>query len=148
MNELLTFLQIDENFPDMVVRLLFAAVLVGLIGYERENKNQNAGLRTHLLVGVGSCCLMLFNIYGLGGTEGTDMARIPSYIISGIGFLGAGVIITREKELNVIGLTTAASIWVVAAIGIICGAGMFGLGIVATILVLFCLFVLKKLERG
>jgi putative Mg2+ transporter-C (MgtC) family protein len=148
----------NQEFFNMSFRILFALILSGCIGWERESWNQPAGLRTHILVGVGSCLMMLLSLYGfqdyLSRSEHAtiDYARIPSYVISGIGFLGAGVIL--NKGMTVHGLTTAASIWVVAGIGLIVGVGMYELAILTTIIVLFSLYVLKRVlhkkssERG
>ncbi|MRX72578.1 MgtC/SapB family protein [Bacillus lacus] len=140
--------------PDQLViyyRVLFAAMLCGFIGLEREFKNHPAGFKTHLLVGVGSCLMMLLSLYGFRdyldeySNIQFDPARIPSYVISGIGFLGAGTILVRGATIR--GLTTAASIWVVAGLGLIIGAGMYSLAVFATLLVLISLTFLGKMER-
>jgi putative Mg2+ transporter-C (MgtC) family protein len=135
-------------------RLSVVILLSGLIGFEREIKNRPAGLRTHILVGLGSCLLMLLSLYGFddffarhnSGIGNMDPGRIPSYVISGIGFLGAGTIIV-QGGMSVRGLTTAASIWIVAGIGLVIGAGMFFEGIVTTAIVIFTLFILNILEK-
>lgn len=134
----------------VAVRMFVAAVLAGFVGLEREFKQHPAGLRTHLLVGVGSCLMMTMSIYGfekyIGMHENVrfDPARIPSYVISGIGFLGAGTIIVHGRMVR--GLTTAASIWVVAGIGLVVGAGMYFEAILATVIVVLSLFLLTKIE--
>ncbi len=134
-----------------IFRLFFALVLSGLIGFEREVKNHSAGFRTHILVGVGACMMMLLSLYGfesfLGQYEEVrfDPARIPSYVISGIGFLGAGTIIVNGMTIR--GLTTAASIWTVAGIGLVVGAGMYDVATVTTIFVLMSLVFLNKVEK-
>lgn len=139
--------------PDMVtvtIRMLVAAFLAGFVGLEREFKHHPAGLRTHLLVGVGSCLMMTMSIFGLEQYVGMhenvrfDPARIPSYVISGIGFLGAGTIIVHGRKVR--GLTTAASIWVVAGIGLVVGAGMYFEAILATVIVVLSLLLLTKIE--
>lgn len=135
-------------------RLSVVVLLSGIVGFERETRNHPAGLRTHILVGLGSCLLMLLSLNGFedfvshhpNGIVNIDPGRIPSYVISGIGFLGAGTIIVHG-DVSVRGLTTAASIWVVAGIGLVIGAGMYFEGIVATLIVIFTLFVLNKLEK-
>ncbi|MBD8070985.1 MgtC/SapB family protein [Bacillus sp. PS06] len=134
------------------IRLSLIVLLSGLIGIEREMKNHPAGLRTHILVGVGSCLLMLVSIFGFEDylTEhpklvGYDPSRIPSYVISGIGFLGAGTILVH-RGITVKGLTTAASIWVVAGLGLVVGIGMFFEAILTTIIIITTLFFLNKLE--
>ncbi|MBN9656014.1 MgtC/SapB family protein [Halobacillus sp. GSS1] len=134
-----------------VFRLFFALLLSGLIGFEREVKNHSAGFRTHILVGVGACMMMLLSLYGfetfIDQYEHVrfDPARIPSYVISGIGFLGAGTIIVNGMTIR--GLTTAASIWTVAGIGLVVGAGMYDVATVTTIFVLLSLVFLNKVEK-
>lgn len=133
------------------LRLMVALVLSGLIGFEREIKNHSAGFRTHILVGVGACLMMLLSLYGfeefMESHENVrfDPARIPSYVISGIGFLGAGTIIVNGMTIR--GLTTAASIWTVAGIGLVVGAGMYDIAIITTFIVLLSLIFLNKIER-
>ncbi len=116
---------------EMIFRLLLAALLGGLIGIEREYRSKVAGVRTHLLVAIGSSLLMLLSQFGFGG-EG-DPARIAAQIVSGIGFIGAGAII-MDRRNAVHGLTTAAGIWVSAGIGMTVAAGMYILAIAATVL--------------
>ena len=136
------------NF-DLVVltRLLTAAFLGGLIGLEREYFRRAAGLRTHILVAVGSTLLMLVSIRIAEIWPGptADPARIAAQVVTGIGFLGAGTII-REKAA-VRGLTTAASIWTVAAIGLAVGIGFYFAAVATTIIVLVTLAVFSKFER-
>lgn len=147
------FLQniMGEHFYIIVTRLLVALVLSGIIGFEREWNNHSAGFRTHILVGVGASLMMLLSIFGFldflehYDNVRFDPARIPSYVISGIGFLGAGTIIVYGGTIR--GLTTAASIWAVAGIGLVVGAGMYGPAIVATLIILISLVVLNNLER-
>ncbi|MGP4072851.1 MgtC/SapB family protein [Piscibacillus sp. B03] len=135
----------------MLVRILLATILCGLIGFERELKKHSAGFRTHILVGVGSCLMMLLSIYGFEAFIDTynnvrfDPARIPSYVISGIGFLGAGTIMVHGMTIR--GLTTAASIWTVAGIGLVIGAGMYSLAILVTAVVLLSLIFLNSWEK-
>ena len=147
------FLQelMGDNFSIIVTRLLIALVLSGLIGFEREWNNHSAGFRTHILVGVGSSLMMLLSLYGfldfieMYDNVRFDPARIPSYVISGIGFLGAGTIIVYGGTIR--GLTTAASIWAVAGIGLVVGAGMYGPAIVVTLIILVSLVLLNNLEK-
>ncbi|SDN12792.1 putative Mg2+ transporter-C (MgtC) family protein [Sediminibacillus halophilus] len=142
---------IHEDFTLMVIRLFVALLLSGLIGFEREWNNHAAGFRTHILVGVGSCLMMLLSIYGFEAfmekydNVRFDPARIPSYVISGIGFLGAGTIMVHG--INIRGLTTAASIWAVAGLGLVVGAGMYSLAAVATLIILLSLVFLQQVER-
>ncbi|MFC7680131.1 MgtC/SapB family protein [Paenibacillus sp. GCM10028914] len=130
--------------------MLLAAVLGGLIGFEREWSNHAAGFRTHIQVCLGSASIMLLSIYGFSQfvdevNVRIDPARLAAQVISGIGFLGAGAILRNGNMIK--GLTTAASIWVVAAIGLCVGAGFFLGAIMCTLIVLINLFVFNKWER-
>ena len=128
-----------------VIAIVLSILLCGTIGMEREIKGRSAGLRTHLLVGVGSCVVMIISIYGFPAVfADRDVARLAAQIITGIGFLGAGAIMHRSTGIN--GLTTAATIWVVMAIGIACGSFNFILATGATILILLVLTVFRKVE--
>jgi putative Mg2+ transporter-C (MgtC) family protein len=125
-----------------------AATLGGLVGIERELREREAGFRTHLLVSVGSCLFTLVSAYGFreflvggGSLVRTDPTRIAAQIVTGVGFLGAGAII--RQGLSVRGLTTAATLWVVAAIGMASGAGYFSAAVITTALVLFSLWPLR-----
>jgi putative Mg2+ transporter-C (MgtC) family protein len=133
----------------IISRLVLTAVLSGLIGLERQVHKRTAGLRTHILVALGSCLIMLTSLYVFdiykGITTALDPTRIAAGVITGIGFLGAGTII-REKE-GVRGLTTAASLWVVAGIGLACGCGFLNAAIYTTVLALVVLFFLRYLEK-
>lgn len=136
----------------ILIRLIIAAFLAGVIGIERESKGHPAGFRTHMLVGTGSCLVMLLALFGFqdylnqnGDLVAYDPSRLASYVISGIGFLGAGTIIVQGASIR--GLTTAASIWIVAAIGLTIGAGMFFAGIAATVLVLTSLIFLNHVDK-
>lgn len=116
--------------------LLLAFVLSLAIGVERSRRLKSAGLRTHVLVGIGSAMFTLISAYGFPGVSGVDAvvdpSRIAAQVVSGIGFLGAGVIFVKNNLVS--GLTSAAAIWVVAAIGMACGAGMPALAIAGTLL--------------
>ena len=135
-----------------LLRLGLAALLAGVIGIERELREQEAGLRTHMLVCVGATMFMLVGVYGwsdyrLGNDIGVvvDPSRVASYVVSGIGFLGAGAII--RHGINVRGLTTAASLWVVAAIGVAVGAGMYVFATATTALVILALWPLAQVKN-
>jgi len=121
---------------EVVLRLLLAAALGAIIGFQRERANRPAGLRTHTLVCVGSALFTMASIYGFGGLA--DPARVAAGIVTGIGFLGAGAIMHREGGL-VAGLTTAATIWIVAAIGLAAGTGLYVLSAVTTVIALIVL---------
>jgi len=132
----------------ILIRLVLSLVLGGLIGLERQIHRRSAGLRTHILVSLGSCLIMLTSLYVFDiykNQAGLDPTRIAAGVITGIGFLGAGTII-RERE-GVKGLTTAASLWVVAGIGLAMGCGFYRAGIYATVLSLISLVVLRYLEN-
>jgi len=131
----------------MVIRLLLTLVLSGLIGLERQVHRRNAGLRTHILVALGSCLIMLTSMYVFDiykGQVSLDPARIAAGVVTGIGFLGAGTII-RESD-GVKGLTTAASLWVVAGIGLAVGVGFIKVAVYSTALVLIVLHFLRFVE--
>lgn len=122
---------------EMALRLVLAAVLGGIIGYQRERSGKEAGLRTHILICAGSALITIVSIYGF---PGSDPARIAAGIVTGIGFLGAGVILHRSGG-ETVGLTTAATIWAVAGIGLAAGAGLYVISTVATVLTLAVLFI-------
>jgi putative Mg2+ transporter-C (MgtC) family protein len=133
----------DELIMDMV-RIFIAILCGGIIGFERELKDKPAGLRTNILVSTGSC---LFVIFGIKAAEmyNDDAGRIIGPIITGIGFLGAGTIIRARGSVR--GLTSAATIWVVAGVGMCAGLGLFFLALTVSLLVLFILLILPKLEE-
>jgi putative Mg2+ transporter-C (MgtC) family protein len=120
------------GWPEVLLRIFVAAALGGAIGLERELRERQAGLRTHLVVSVGSALFTLVSAYGFHNFDGkVDPTRIAAQIVSGIGFLGAGAII--RQGLSVRGLTTAASLWLVAAIGMASGAGYWDGALIATL---------------
>ena len=124
---------------DFILRLFVAALLGGIIGLEREYREKAAGLRTHFLVALGSALFMIVSAYGFDGALTNsqmrlDVSRIAAQVVSGIGFIGAGTMIFQKNSVH--GLTTAACVWVTAAIGLTCGAGMYLLAVSATLLVL------------
>ena len=120
---------------DAVFRILIAAAIGGLIGYERERAQKPAGLRTHLLVCVGAALFTIGSIYGFGIRS--DPSRVAAAIVVGIGFLGAGTIFRGEGII--VGLTTAATIWATAAIGLAVGAGLYLVAITTAIVVFIAL---------
>ena len=131
----------------IIMRLILTAVLSGLIGLERQLHRRTAGLRTHILVSLGSCLIMLTSIYVFDiykEIANPDPARIAAGVITGIGFLGAGTII-REKE-GVKGLTTAASLWVVVGIGLAVGCGFKRAAVYTTVIAVIVLFFLRFAE--
>jgi putative Mg2+ transporter-C (MgtC) family protein len=143
------------SYGEVAVRLLIAVALCGLIGFEREARDQAAGLRTHIILGVGATLFTLVSAYGFedfraapGQAEGGatfDPTRIAAQIVSGVGFLGAGAILRYGRDVR--GVTTAATLWTVAAIGMAVGAGyLFGAAL-TTAVVFLTLFVLRKFQR-
>lgn len=141
---------------EFILRIFVAALLGGIIGLEREYRAKEAGFRTHFLVALGSALFMIVSAYGFEGAMLTpehrwDVSRVASQVVSGIGFIGAGTIIFHKSENVVRGLTTAAGLWVTAAIGLACGGGMYVLSIASTFLVLVGLeafnFFLHKFDK-
>jgi putative Mg2+ transporter-C (MgtC) family protein len=138
------------SWEEALVRLALAAALGAAVGLERELREREAGLRTHLLVSLGSALFTIASAYGFrdflvegGALVRTDPTRIAAQIVTGIGFLGAGAII--RQGLSVRGLTTAATLWVVAAIGLTAGAGYYSAAVITTALVLISLWPLRIL---
>jgi len=121
---------------EMVLRLLLATALGAIIGYQRERAGKPAGLRTHVLICLGAALFTIASLYAFGA--GADPARIAAGIVAGIGFLGAGAIIRRDEGL-VAGLTTAATIWAVAGIGLAVGAGLYLVSVVTAAIALIIL---------
>lgn len=121
-----------------LLRILIAGLCGALIGYERKSRRKEAGTRTHFIVAVGSALIMVISKYGFMDLEGRDgvqidPTKVASEIVSGIGFLGAGMIFMRKYTIN--GLTTAAGMWATAGVGMAMGAGLYILGIIATLLI-------------
>lgn len=121
---------------EIVLRLLLAAALGAVIGYQRERAAKPAGLRTHVLICLGAALFAIASTHGFG--PGASPARIAAGVVTGIGFLGAGAII-QSREGIVVGLTTAATIWAVAAIGLAAGAGLYIVSVVSTAIALIVL---------
>lgn len=141
---------------EFILRIFCAALLGGLIGLEREYRAKEAGFRTHFLVALGSALFMIVSAYGFEGAMNNelqrwDVSRVAAQVVSGIGFIGAGTIIFHKSENAVRGLTTAAGVWVTAAIGLACGAGLYVLSIASTLMVLAGLeafnYFLHKMDR-
>ncbi|KWH29080.1 MgtC/SapB family protein [Burkholderia stagnalis] len=135
---------------ELVMRLILAAALGSVIGFERERLSWAAGLRTHMLVCVGSALIMIVSAFGFADALGSphvvlDPSRVAAQVVSGIGFLGAGSILLRGEIVR--GLTTAASLWSVAAIGLAVGGGLYVASISATFIILVILAGVKPLER-
>jgi len=142
---------------DFLIRLIFAVVLGFALGLERELTNKYAGLRTHILVCLGACVFTLMSIYGFPtfaagdnviidqATGVRDTARIAAQIVTGIGFIGAGTVLRNGPM--VFGLTTAATLWIAASIGMACGAGMFDVAVISTVLSVVVLTIIRAFEK-
>ncbi len=142
---------------EFITRLFIAVAMGFLLGLERELTNKYAGLRTHILVCLGACIFTLLSIYGFptfaqgdniivdNATGIRDTSRVAAQIVTGIGFIGAGTVLRNGPM--VFGLTTAATLWIAASIGMACGAGMFGIAIIATVLSVAVLTLIRIFER-
>jgi putative Mg2+ transporter-C (MgtC) family protein len=132
---------------DLSLRLLLAAALGALIGVEREIHGHPAGMRTHLLVALGSAIFTVLSIYGFGdaGQSGVDPSRIAAQIVSGIGFLGAGAILKEGASIR--GLTTAASLWATAAVGLAAGAAQYPIAWTGAVIIIFSLWPLNRIAE-
>src|SRR6476661_6793083 len=128
---------------EAVGRLAIAAGLGAAVGIEREVREREAGIRTHLLVALGACLFTIIGAYGFSDFSGVDPTRIAAQVVTGIGFLGAGAII--REGISVRGLTTAASLWIVAAIGMAAGAGYYWPAVAGSLLTVFALWPLRAL---
>jgi putative Mg2+ transporter-C (MgtC) family protein len=127
-----------------MLKLFFAVLLGGAIGLEREIVGKPAGLRTNILIAVGSTLITIMSVRFAYHHHGTDPSRVAAQIVTGVGFLGAGSIL--QSQASVVGLTTAATIWAVAGIGIAIGAGYVPIAAAATLIILLCLTLLRPLE--
>ncbi|MBR6431802.1 MAG: MgtC/SapB family protein [Muribaculaceae bacterium] len=138
----------DVTLAGAIAKLLLAMLLGATIGIERRFKGQIAGLRTFALISMGACLAMLISIYipqEYLGLKNGDPGRIAAQVVSGVGFLGAGAIIQMKGSVR--GLTTAAGIWMTACIGLAVGAGMYTIAIVATLLIIFVLVNIERIEK-
>ncbi|MBY4594340.1 MgtC/SapB family protein [Ottowia caeni] len=128
----------------VLVRLLMAALFGGVLGYEREHRGKAAGLRTHMLVAMGAALFVM--VPERAGMHISDMSRVIQGVVAGVGFLGAGAIIKRHSEEDVEGLTTAAGIWMTAAIGVTCGLGKGGTALLGTLFALLILALIPHIS--
>ena len=131
-----------------IIRLVVSVLLGGIIGFERQQRGKTAGLRTHILVSLGSCLVSILsvNLYvGVQGLTNADPARLAAQVVSGIGFLGAGAIMKEGPMIR--GLTTAASLWVVASVGLAVGVGALVGAIATTVLVVIALEILPRIDK-
>ena len=131
-----------SSWLEIILRFLLAAGLGAGNGYQRERAGKAAGLRTHILVSSGAALFTLVSIYGFSGAV-VDISRVAAGVVVGIGFIGAGVILRGQREKEVAGLTTAATIWITAAVGLAVGAGMYWISVIATAVTVGVLFLPK-----
>lgn len=134
---------------EWILRLLVSAICGGAVGYERKVRLKTAGIRTHMLVAVGSALFMIISKYGFFDLMGRktiaiDPSRIAAQVVTGIGFIGAGAIITRNHKID--GLTTAAGLWATAAIGLAIGADMYVIGIAGTLIILITQTIVRRIK--
>ena len=137
---------------EILIRLLLASFLGGLVGLERERKSWAAGLRTHMMVCLGAALIMIVSSFGFSDILNTehvvlDPSRIAAQVVSGIGFIGAGAILFTKAEGTIRGITTAAGLWTVAAIGLATGSGMYFAAGITTALALIILWAIQPIER-
>ncbi len=132
---------------NLILRLTVACVLAAIIGYDREYRAKDAGLKTHFLVALGSALFMIISRYGFDNSTQVDFSRVAAQVVSGIGFIGAGTIIFQKQIVR--GLTTAASLWATSGIGMAAGAGLYAIAVAATLLTLIGLeafgYIFKRL---
>lgn len=145
MDEVLLQFQIPELIIQLeyMLRIVIASVLGLVIGIERKNRNKSAGIRTHAIVALGAALMMVVSKYGFADVEKADASRVAAQVVSGIGFLGAGVIFVRNNLVN--GLTTAAGMWATAGVGMAMGAGMYVVGLLSALLMIIVQFVMHKI---
>lgn len=146
MQDILHYIQIEN--ADILLRIIFSIILGSIIGLERELTNKSAGLRTQIMVCLGSCLFTILSIYGFSTAVTLyplgDPSRVAAQIVTGIGFIGAGTVL--RQGLTVTGLTTASTLWIVAAIGMACGCGKLNIAVVSTILAVAILVLIRMFE--
>ncbi len=135
---------LPNNFIEIIIRLVLAVILGGIIGVERSGTNHDAGLRTHILVCLGSAGVMIMS-QAIVGDYGGDVMRIGAQVVSGIGFLGAGCILVHGKRIR--GLTTAAGLWATACLGLIVGSGYYFIAIVMAVLIIGVMLALRPVTN-
>lgn len=142
----------NEQFLSLAIRILLALLCGGLVGWERSKRFKDAGVRTYCLVSVGAAAMIILSKYGftdishLTGVEPADASRIGSQVVSGVGFLGAAVIFRRENSIH--GLTTAAGLWTISAVGMMIGAGMYKVGLLVTLVIVVFLNLMHRFSVG
>ncbi len=145
MENIAQFMLVDN---DILIRVIVSVILGSIIGLEREITNKSAGLRTQILVCLGSCVFTILSIYGFATAVTLyplgDPSRVAAQIITGIGFIGAGTVL--RQGFTITGLTTASTLWIVAAIGMACGCGKIGLAVIATLIAVIILVIIRAFE--
>ena len=142
--ELLNRLSPEMQFQsELLMRIILACFVGYIIGYERKSRDKSAGMRTHAIVGLGAALIMIVSKYGFHDIPDYDASRVAAQIVSGVGFLGAGIIFVRNNIVS--GLTTAAGIWTTAGVGMAIGAGSYFIGICAGFLVVFIQILLHNI---
>lgn len=129
---------------EYLLRIVLAGILGLLIGHERKNRNKSAGIRTHCIVALGAALIMVVSKYGFTDIPDYDASRVAAQVVSGVGFLGAGVIFVRNNLVN--GLTTAAGIWATAGVGLALGSGMYLIGITAGLLIILLQTIMHRIS--
>ena len=146
MHNFLSYFQITD--ADILLRIIFAIILGSIIGLERELTNKSAGLRTQIMVCLGACIFTILSIHGFATAVTLyplgDPSRVAAQIITGIGFIGAGTVL--RQGLTVTGLTTASTLWIVAAIGMACGCGKISIAVISTVLAVAILVLIRIFE--
>lgn len=146
MHDFLNYFQIAD--ADILIRIIFSIILGSVIGLERELTNKSAGLRTQIMVCLGACIFTILSIYGFSTAVTLyplgDPSRVAAQIITGIGFIGAGTVL--RQGLTVTGLTTASTLWIVAAIGMACGCGKISIAVVSTVFAVVILVLIRMIE--
>ncbi len=128
---------------EWMLRILIAGLLGGIIGYERHNRSKEAGIRTHAIVAIAAALIMVVSKYGFVDVPVADPARLAAQVVSGVGFLGAGIIFVKNDSVT--GLTTAAGIWATSAVGLCLGAGYYTIGIATSILILLVQLIARRM---
>ncbi len=139
------FLSLDYLLEqlDFLLRIFLASAVGAAIGYERKNRNKGAGVRTHAIVALGAALTMVISKYGFGDVPGHDGARVAAQVVSGIGFLGAGIIFVRNNTVS--GLTTAAGIWATAAVGMCFGSGLYFLAAMSGLMIIAIQIIMHRI---
>lgn len=140
----LSLLPKDSFHLELMLRIILSCFIGYMIGYERKSRDKSAGMRTHAIVGLGAALMMIISKYGFGDVPDYDASRVASQIVSGVGFLGAGIIFVKNNMVS--GLTTAAGLWATAGVGMAIGAGSYFIGICTGFLIVFIQILLHRIS--